>query len=45
MSVPLDLWNAATHCERCASLMRLSGIPISNITEVPQIIDPVTANN
>ncbi len=23
----------------------LSGIPISRITEIPQIIDPVTANN
>lgn len=23
----------------------LSGIPISKITEVPQIIDPLTANN
>lgn len=23
----------------------LSGIPISRITEVPQIIDPLTANN
>lgn len=23
----------------------LSGIPVSNITEVPQIIDPLTANN
>ncbi len=23
----------------------LSGIPFSNITEVPQIIDPLTANN
>ena len=23
----------------------LSGIPISQITEVPQIIDPLTANN
>lgn len=23
----------------------LSGIPVSTITEVPQIIDPVTANN
>lgn len=23
----------------------LSGIPVANITEVPQIIDPLTANN
>lgn len=23
----------------------LSGIPVSNITEIPQIIDPLTANN
>ena len=24
---------------------RLSGIPVSTITEIPHIIDPITANN